>query len=161
MATVTKLHAAPTTSPKATKGLSKAHKARIARQRQVAMGMGLVAATLTGLSLSHLAKGVAIVTHSDTWEGWAMAVGIDLGFIAMELGQIVINDKLRERVACYAKPAILGTLAGSAVMNAFAFASDTTSLLGQGAAVVFGCAVPALIYALTRYGATLYIDATK
>jgi hypothetical protein len=40
-----------------------------------------VALVLLGLSLSHLASGVAIVTGAGYFDGWAMAIGIDLGFI--------------------------------------------------------------------------------
>jgi len=117
-----------------------------------------VAVTLTALSLSHLAHGVEIVTGSSVWESWAMAVGIDLGFVALELSQLAINDKVRRQVARFARPAILGTLAGSAAMNAFAFAAQTVNPWMMAAAVTLGVAIPALIYALTRVGAALYID---
>jgi hypothetical protein len=58
----------------------------------------------------------------------------------------------------YARPAIAGTLAGSAVMNAFAFAGDASTMQMQIAGSAMGCAIPALIYCLTRIGAALYID---
>src|SRR5260370_39213884 len=80
------------------------------RQAGTAVGIGAVAVTLTALSLSHLAHGVEIVTGSSVWESWAMAVGIDLGFVALELSQLAINDKVRRQVARFARPAILGTL---------------------------------------------------
>jgi hypothetical protein len=82
-----------------------------------------VAVTLTGLSLSHLAHGVELVTGSSGVESWAMAVGIDLGFVALELSRISIGERLRKHVGKYARPAIVGTLIGSAGMNAFAFAA--------------------------------------
>ena len=41
------------------------------RQAATAAGIGAVAVTLTGLSLSHLAHGVEIVTGSSAWESWA------------------------------------------------------------------------------------------
>lgn len=41
--------------------------------------------THTALSLSHLAAGIAIVTSARPWEARAMAVGIDLGFVTLEL----------------------------------------------------------------------------
>jgi hypothetical protein len=43
-----------------------------------------VASTLTALSLTHLAHGISIVTAAPRWENWAMAIGIDLGFVALE-----------------------------------------------------------------------------
>jgi hypothetical protein len=129
------------------------------RQAGTAVGIGAVAVTLTALSLSHLAHGVEIVTGSSAvWESWAMAVGIDLGFVALELSQLAINDKVRRQVARFARPAILGTLAGSAAMNAFAFAAQTVNPWMMAAAVTLGIAIPALIYSLTRVGAALYID---
>lgn len=144
------------------KPLSRAARLRLRRQRLAAVGLGAVAVTLTALSLSHLAHGIAIVTHAQPWEAWAMAVGIDLGFVALELSQIATTtDKLRAAVARYTRPAIFGTLAGSAVMNAFAFASHTTDVWMTTAAVVMGVAIPALIYCLTRIGATLFIDGSK
>jgi hypothetical protein len=69
---------------------------------------------------SHLAREVEIITASSSGEAWAMAVGINLGFIAIELSQLAINDKVRKQVSRFARPAILGTLAGSAAVNAFA-----------------------------------------
>jgi hypothetical protein len=129
------------------------------RQSLSATGIGLAIVVLTSLSLSHLASGIEIVTHSASWEGWALAVGIDCGFILMELACITtVADKVRRVVERYARPAIAGTLAGSAVMNAFAFAGDASTLQMQIAGSVMGCAIPALIYCLTRIGAALYID---
>jgi hypothetical protein len=94
-----------------------------------------VAVTLTGLSLSHLAHGVEIVTGSSAWESWAMAVGVDLGFVALEVSQLAIGEKVRRQVSRYARPAILGTLAGSAAMNAFAFAAQASGPVMMAAAL--------------------------
>jgi hypothetical protein len=74
---------------------------------------------LLGLSLSHLASGVAIVTGSGEWDGWLMAAGIDLGFVALELAMLVAPADKRLAVARYASPAIVGTLGASAATNAF------------------------------------------
>ena len=153
-ATVHQLKAAPKrAAPKS----RRAHKA-LRRQAGTAIGVGTVAVTLTALSLSHLAHGVEIVTGSSQWEAWAMAIGIDLGFVALELSQLAISDKVRRQVGKFARPAILGTLAGSAAMNAFAFAAQTATAYMMAAAITLGVAIPALIYALTRVGAALYID---
>jgi hypothetical protein len=43
-------------------------------------------------------------------------------------------------------------------MNAFAFAANTTTVWMTSAAVTLGIAIPALVYALMRVGAALYID---
>lgn len=135
------------------------------RQTLAAVGVGAVAVTLTGLSLSHLAHGIEIVSGTADWrQSWSMATGIDLGFIALEVSQVTIAERLRKSLTKFARPAIFGTLAGSAAMNAFAFAEsiDPTTLPGQiklGSAILLGVAIPALIYSLTRVGAGLYIDA--
>ena len=128
------------------------------RQAGTALGVGAVAVTLTALSLSHLAHGIEIVTGCQPWEGWAMAVGIDLGFVALELSQLAVADKLRRQVSRFARPAILGTLAGSAGMNAFAFGAQAINQYMMAAGIVLGVAIPALIYALTRVGAALATD---
>jgi hypothetical protein len=83
--------------------------------------------TLTALSLKHLASGIAGVTGCDAWEGWAMAAGIDLGFVALELAQLSVGDRVRRQIARFAKPAIIGTLAGSATMNAVAFGAQAAN----------------------------------
>ena len=122
------------------------------------VAIGAVAIVLTGLSLDHLASGISIVTNNAGWQNWAMAVAIDLGFVTLELAQIsAATDKVSKLIAKFTKPAIVGTMVGSAAMNAFAFAAQATGYM-IGPAVVLGLAIPAMIYALTRVGAALYVD---
>jgi hypothetical protein len=115
-----------------------------------ATGILAVGLVLVGLSLSHLAEGVQVVTGSGAATAWPMAAGIDLGFVALEIALLISPDDLRPAVSRYASPAIAGTLAISAAMNALAFASHA-----QGSmifpAIGLGCAIPAL----TKTGATL------
>ena len=145
---------APKTAPSRKRRAMKA----LRRQAGTALGVGAVAVTLTALSLSHLAHGIEIVTGCQSWEGWSMAVGIDCGFIALELSQLAVTDKLRRQVSRFARPAILGTLAGSAGMNAFAFAAQAVNQYMMAAGITLGVAIPALTYALTRVGAALATD---
>lgn len=162
MGNVTALQTATRTPQGTAKPIGPRLRKRLSRQRLAAVGLGGVAVALTALSLSHLAHGVQMVTGSLAWEAWAMAVGIDLGFVALELGQIAVTtETLRKQVARYSKPAIIGTLAGSAVMNAFAFAAPASGWCMTSAAIVLGVAIPALVYCLTRIGACLYIDGSK
>jgi hypothetical protein len=123
-----------------------------------AAGVLAVALVLLGLSLSHLAAGIALVTGAGASDGWLMAIGIDLGFVALELAMLVAPDEKRAAVATYAAPAIVGTLAVSAAMNGLAFAAHADGLLIYPAAAL-GLAIPALIYALTRVAAVLWIEA--
>lgn len=135
---------------------------RIARQKLAAYGIGSVAVTLTGLSLSHLAGGVELLTQSGPTHSWAMAVGIDLGFIALELGQLsVTTETLRKQVAKFAGPAVKGTLIASALMNAYAFAAPATYIPFQVAASLLGISIPALVYVLIRVSVAMWIDANK
>lgn len=128
------------------------------RQAAMATGVGFVACTLTTLSLNHLAKGVELVTHADGPEAWAMAVGIDVGFVALELSQLVINERVRKQISKYSRPAILGTLVGSAVMNSFAFMAQAEGYVMLTAAALLGIAIPGLVYCLTRVAAALALD---
>jgi len=113
------------------------------RQAGTAIGIGAVAVTLTALSLSHLAHGITIVTGADGWETWAMAIGIDLGFVALELSQLAAtSDKVRKQISRFTKPAIIGTLTGSAGMNAFAFAAQAVGVCMTAAAITLGVAIP-------------------
>jgi hypothetical protein len=60
-----------------------------------------------------------------------MAVGIDLGFIALEASQLAtVGEKLRKQIARWTRHAILGTVIGSAAMNAFAFHHHRVDDLG-------------------------------
>jgi hypothetical protein len=129
------------------------------RQAVTAFLVGGVAVALTALSLHDLAEGVQLVTHSATWQSYAMASGIDLGFISTELAMLTASDKERRSLAKFANPAIIGTLTGSAIMNAFAFAKDAEGLVMTAAAVALGVAIPALIYAFTRIGASRWASA--
>jgi len=121
----------------------------VAAARILAVGLVLV-----GLSLSHLAQGIELVTGSGPIGSWSMAIGIDLGFIALELAMLTAPIDLRAKLNIYAGPAIIGTLAASALMNAFAFASHATGQMVYPA-IALGCAIPALIFALTKTAATL------
>jgi hypothetical protein len=117
-----------------------------------------VAGILLALSLSHLAAGIALVTGAGPSDRWLMAIGIDLGFIALELAVLVAPADKRAAVVRYAAPSIVTTLAISAAMNGFAFAAHAEGFLSYPA-IGLGLAIPALIYALTKVAATLWIDA--
>jgi hypothetical protein len=146
------------TAPRLAKQAAKA----LHRQGATAMSVGIVAAILTTLSLAHLAAGITALTGASAWEGWALAIGIDLGFVALELCQLAtVSEKVRKEVSWFAKPAIVGTLVGSAGMNAVAFASRYITIdpvAMTAAAIVLGVAIPTLIYCLPRVGAALAAD---
>lgn len=162
-ASVTRLRPARQTTPRSlqAKTHTRGHLKRLQRQRLAAAAVGTVACGLTALSLSHLAHGIEIATGTPGWGSWAMAGGIDLGFIGLEFAQITATtETLHRAVSRFTRPAIAGTLAGSAAMNAFAFAEHATGWMTL-AAVVMGVAVPGMIYALMRVGTALHIDAGR
>jgi hypothetical protein len=84
----------------------------------------LVALALLGLSLPHLASGVAIVTGSGERDGWLMAVGIDLGFVALELALLVAPSATRQ-----VRPASNRTLSGRTT-SARPFVSNIITMWG-------------------------------
>lgn len=132
--------------------LSSTHRRQLKANILSGAAVCVAALTLTGLSLAHLAHGISIVTHASTMEGWAMAVGIDFGFVALEAAKITtIGDKEVAAINKAANPTIVGMMIGSAVLNAFAF-----SALSEGwmmyPAILMGLAIPAMIYNLTKVG---------
>ena len=136
------------------KAMARKHK----RQVLAGVGVAAVAGSLVALSLTHLAHGIEIVTASPSWEAWSMAVGIDLGFVGLEMAQLTAaTDTVRKAIGGYVRPAIIGTLSGSAALNAFAFGSQAPGWMLYPA-VLLGLAIPALIYALTKIGALLLMD---
>ena len=155
LATVTPLRSSKT----ARQAKSRATVKRYRRQSMTATAVGLLACTLTGLSLAHLAEGITIVTNCPSWQGWAMAVGIDLSYIGLELSQVcAATDSVRKAISRFAKPTVIGTLAWSAIANAFAFAAHIDDWRLRAAAILLGVSIPALIYSTTRVAAGLYID---
>lgn len=157
-ATVTKLHHNVDNVTTGRKGKAKSttvSKRSVTLQHRAGTATLLIAGVLTCLSLSHLAHGVAVVTHAPIWEAWAMAIGIDLGFLACEAACILAaTNKAVEITRKFAKPTVISLLVASAVMNAFAFASEINGL-ALIPAIGLGAAIPALIYSLTRIGIAL------
>ncbi len=161
MATITKLNVQSKVTA-APKQKSKAQLKKMLRQKYAAYGVGTVSLVLTGLSLSHLASGVELLTQADQVQSYAMATGIDLGFIGLELAQIFsVSESLKRAVNKFAGPAVKATLAMSAIMNAYAFAAHSPNYVFAGAAAMLGISIPALIYVLTRVSVAMWIDCEK
>lgn len=123
---------------------------KLRRQHAAAIGAAGVAVVLTGLSLSHLSHGIHLVTQASALECWAMAIGIDMGFIAAEAAMLCAStETVRKRVARYAKPAIAGTLTMSSALNALAFVAQAQDWMVYPAGGL-GISIPGLIYVLAR-----------
>lgn len=146
--------------PRATRLIDRRKKQAVRVNRQqayAASAVGTVALALTALSLTHLSHGIEMVTHAPVWESWLMAFGVDAGFVAIELALLCpMSDKTARAIKSYATSAIGGTLVGSAALNALAFGAQAEGYMLYPA-VLFGLAVPALIYAMTRIGATIWM----
>jgi hypothetical protein len=79
-----------------------------------------------------------------------MAIGIDLGFVALEIAQLcAVTPKVRAEISRFTKPAIVGTIVASAIMNALAFGAQADGWMIYPA-VALGVAIPALVYCLSR-----------
>lgn len=138
------------------RAIARATKA-VRRQAMMACLAGLIATVLVALSLSHLAHGIEFMGVGNA-EAWAMAVGIDLGFISLELLVVTaVTEAIRRKIERHARPAIIGTLVGSSVMNAVAFGMQSAGWFIYPAAVL-GAVIPALIYLITRAATTAYLS---
>src|SRR5260221_8766972 len=81
--TAATIHTIKTAVPKGTAPRKQRKaKAALLRRHAPAIGLGAVIMVLLSLSLSHLARGIEIVTSCQSWEGWAMAIGLDLLIVA-------------------------------------------------------------------------------
>lgn len=150
----TKVSSTKNIAPKIVK-ISKRAKIDAWRQTLATAAIASVALTLTGLSLTHLTSGIQQVTGGQTVESAAMAVGIDLSFVALEVSQVLrLPETTAKIVKKFAQPAIIGTMLASAALNAFGFAAHAEGLMIYPA-IMLGCAIPALIYALTRVSVAL------
>lgn len=149
--------------PKAAQPKARKVPVHVRRMRQQAIAgtaICVVAITLMCLSLAHLASGIAIVTNAHAWEAWALAVGIDMGFIGLEFaGLAAANARTRNAIARW-HWAVLVLIALSAVLNAFAFAWQAVGWM-RIPAVALGVAVPTFVYVLTRVGAVMWIEHRK
>jgi hypothetical protein len=147
----------PAKAKPAIRPLSKpASLAALRRQHVAAAAVATLAGALTFLSVHHLATGYGAVTHCADWEAIVSAIGLDCGFLLLEIAQLVtVRDTTLKVVARWANPAIAVTLAGSAALNSFAFMQGATSPLAIDAAAAIGCFLPGFIYVLTRVSAHL------
>lgn len=143
-------------------------KAKAARARNVvkhssrqaigASAIGMVALALTAVSLTHLSDGIMIVTGSSMAIAWATAIGVDLGFVTLELGQTLSKASTAAKNKGWVDGTTIGLMIMSAAMNAFAFGMHAPNQWMMAAAIVFGISIPALIYAMTRVGAAMWLD---
>jgi hypothetical protein len=127
-------------------------------QHGTAVLLGLVAAAMTTVSLSHIATGVESITHGavPAWQAWGVSVGLDVNYVAMEMAGVVaamqhVRDRLH-RLTRFGVPAILGF---SMSLNALAFAAGATNAWELAAGITMGVILPALVFLTFRVAAVL------
>jgi hypothetical protein len=148
-----------TRQPKHTKQpMSARMKRRIHLQHGVAGVIGLIAAAMTTVSLSHIAGGIGVITHGAVpeWQSWGCAIGLDANYIAMEMAGVVaamqhVRDRLR-RLTRFGIPAVMVFSMG---LNALAFAAGATNTYELAAGIAMGVILPALVFLTFRVAATL------
>jgi hypothetical protein len=70
-------------------------------QHGTALLLGVIAAAMTTVSLSHIAGGVGHLTHSAVpeWQAWGVAIGLDANYVTMELaGLVAAMQHVRDRL---------------------------------------------------------------
>src|SRR5260370_30976066 len=63
---------------------------RVRLQHWSAVLLGVVAAAMTTVSLSHIAGGVEHITHGAVpeWQAWGVAIGLDINYVSMEMAGV-------------------------------------------------------------------------
>jgi hypothetical protein len=158
-ATIHKLAVPKGTAPRKNR---KASKAALLRRYAPAAGLGAAIMVLLALSLDHLASGVVIVTGCSWWEALAMAIGLDLLIVALEVSMVsTVGTKAHRQVCRFANPALIAAFTWSAGLNAFAFSAASAALWMVVTAASLGASIPILIYLGTRAWAALAINARR
>jgi hypothetical protein len=115
-----------------------------------ATAIGCVAIAATALSLSDLAESIQDVAHVTTWKAYALATALDANFIATEAFSLFATMAVGRATHRATTTTKVITLAMSGIANAYAMAHTADNAVMQGACIVAGFAVPALI-ALATY----------
>jgi hypothetical protein len=123
-------------------------------QRWVAGASLSVTAVLLALSLVHLSTGIELITKCHRWEAIALALGVDAAMVCCEAALLVSGVSVLKAIKRWASGTIICTVVASAGLNSLAFAQTAEGVMLY-AAIAAGCAVPALIYSLTRIAAGL------
>jgi hypothetical protein len=137
--------------------IAKSAEKRLAFSPQLCVAVASLTVTtvLLALSLVHLSTGIEMITHCHRWEAIALALGVDAAMVCCEAALLVSGATALKLIKAWASWTILITVVASAGLNSLAFASQA----GEGAmfyaAIAAGCAVPALIFSLTKIAAGL------
>lgn len=128
-----------------------------ARANLAVKALAAFSLTMLGVSIEHLAHGLADYTGTATWSAWSLALATDGGLIAAELSLILFGSVLPE-VRRYAWGIIAIVLPLSMFMNWHGFAADGKS---ENMAIVLGTIVPLLLWLTAKLAGTLWIAANR
>jgi hypothetical protein len=123
-------------------------------QRCVAYTSLTVTVVLLALSLVHLSTGIEMITHCARWEAVALALGVDAAMVCCEAALLVSGVPVLRVIKPWASTTIICTVVASAGLNSLAFAQTAEGFM-MYAGIAAGCAVPALIFSLTKVAAGL------
>jgi hypothetical protein len=144
----------PKRSQKPVKQAKVARVRKMSLRQYLALGsaasIGLVAVGATALSLTDLADSIGDVAHIAAWKSYALAIALDLNFVATESFSLFATAAVANATHKATMTTKAITLLMSAVANSWAMAHGADGMVMQGACVVAGCSVPALI-ALATY----------
>jgi hypothetical protein len=84
-----------------------------------------------------------------------MAITIELGYVLLEIAKLVLVGRAEAAVRTTLMVMLVGLLALSAVMNAFAF--SLTSGDHQWVAMGFGVLVPLMVFGFARVGGPMVL----
>jgi hypothetical protein len=131
---------------------------RIKLQHFSAVLLGVVAAAMTTVSLSHIAGGVEHLTHGaiPQWQAWGAAVGLDINYDAMEMaGVVAVMQHVRDRLHRLTRLGIPAVMGFSMALNALEFAAGATNAYELAAGIAMGVILPALVFLTFRVAAVL------
>jgi hypothetical protein len=112
--------------------------------------IGSVAIYATALSLTDLAESIQEVAHIAAWKSYALAIAIDLNFVGTESFSLFATAAVARATWRATAATKIMTLTMSGVANAFAMAHTADGWIMQGACIVAGFSIPALV-ALATY----------
>jgi hypothetical protein len=125
---------------------------RLTARQRIAALIGAVATAVLTLSLWHCTEALAALTGSPLVLSALLAIGIDAGLVACELGAIIGDGRGKLWCECY----VLLAIALSVALNAYASAHHAETMVAVSAVV--GGLIPILVYVGFRAAGHLYRD---
>jgi hypothetical protein len=151
-----------TSKPRATRKAAKqpvsAHRAR---QERIAAGIRtFLTAVNVGVicvSLQDIAQCAMTYGHIGSWQGYALALGVDASYIGMEFAALFSpTPHQRERIHRWTRIAVPVIAMVSALANMCEFTAAATTTTETVIGCVMGAFVPAVAYVTNRVLAVMY-----